>query len=102
MQTPSADFLSKEIEEPFPPDVLLFDAFLGLTASIITEMTCKDPVLSRLYSALQAAFCGGDDFRAYVQRAFELSISHGCITRGDRVVVPVSARAQAMMLVHAG
>lgn len=73
-----------------------------LTASTTAVMTGKDPVLSRLYSTLQASAVGSlrddddDDFRVYVQRASELNISHSCITFRDCVVVLVATRGQAM------
>lgn len=102
-------FLPEEIEKPAPSgDVFLFNAFPGppLAAFTIARMTGKDPMLPQLYSALQAGTVeplrGDDDFRAHVQRGSEFSISHGCMIWGNCLVVPVAARAQAMMLVHAG
>lgn len=62
------------------------------------------PLLSWPYAALKVdtvkSLRGQYNFRAYTQRASERSISHGCMTSGDRVVVPVVTRAQDMMLVH--
>lgn len=107
---PSAGFpIPKEIEEPSPPgDVLLFDAFPGLplTVSTIAQMTIENPVLLLLYSTLQAgrveSLHGDDSFRHYVKHMSQLSMPHGCITWGGRVVIPVAARAQVMALAHAG
>lgn len=62
-------------------------------------------MLSDLHSVLQdgtVESLRGDDFTAYVQHASELSISHGCIASGDRVVFSVAARAQTIALVHTG
>lgn len=102
----NADALSQcsfpeDIDEPSHTfDVLLFDAFPGppLTASTIPQMTENDPLPTHACTPLRKPAQQGlrgddDDFGLYLQRVLELTISHECITWGNRGVFCVTACA---------
>lgn len=71
----------------------------------IAELTEQDKVLTLVYQAIHHGRLGElnkEECRAYKSIAHELSTLNGCLTRGSRVVIPSTARAQVLDLLHAG
>lgn len=95
-------------DEPCPPgDVLMIEALPAspLTAKKIASLTLQDPILSQVFKALQQGNTDhfeGERFFPYKKKLAELSTQRGCVIWGSRVVIPSSARSEAMELLHAG
>ena len=77
---------------------------LPVTAEDIRQNTLSDPFLQNIYSYISHGFPRkvDDSIKPYLMCAPELSLTDGCIMRGQRVVVPTTLRQQVLKELHEG
>ncbi|XP_064475427.1 uncharacterized protein K02A2.6-like [Ornithodoros turicata] len=109
----NADILSRlplpstDDEPCHQADVLMFEALSRppLTAEEISSATQSDPVLSEVYTAIEAGTLyelRDAQFRQFRARVTEFSFHRGCILRGSRVVIPQSKKKSGKAGVRVG
>ena len=77
---------------------------LPITASVIQNECSKDPVLSKVLERTQHGWpqVSAVGLEPFISKRHELSIFHGCIMWGIRVVVPHKLRNQILHELHEG
>ncbi|KAL1446675.1 hypothetical protein MTO96_028789 [Rhipicephalus appendiculatus] len=93
-----------ELEPPLG-DILLLEAApeVPLDSTKITAWTRTDPVLSRVHRWILQGWPSGkvpEEFRPFVARKNELPTYRNCVLWGSRVVIPCSAQAQVLDILH--
>jgi len=80
-----------------------FDVGSAITSVQIQQKTRVDPVLSRAHSYLLHGWpnkISDPSFMPYSARKSELSVDHGCVLRGARVIVPPVLQEQVLTELH--
>lgn len=69
----------------------------------IAESTRKDPVLARLLAALRGnwQYCSEQELEPFWRVRASLSVEHGCVLHGARVLVPAALRPRVLRALHA-
>ncbi|XP_046397971.1 uncharacterized protein K02A2.6-like [Ischnura elegans] len=109
----NADFLSRlPIDQdgddsfPDPAGILLLEEAppsSALTASSIAEVTQRDPVLSIVLDCILRGrqFSSDPAVQTFLRgHGGSLSVTSGCLLRGDRVVIPAALRPSVLQLLH--
>ena len=93
----------KTVQESDVTDVFYMDV-LPITASVIQNECSKDPILSKVLERTQHGWpqVSPVGLEPFFSKRHELSIFHGCITWGIRVVVPHKLRNQILHELHEG
>merc|ERR1712173_408921 len=76
----------------------------AISLKTIKKMTKMDTVLSQVKEAIQARKpCPpGNQYRPFTKVYDELTVEHGVVVRGQRVVVPQGATQDCIELAHRG
>ena len=109
----NADALSRlplkttSLETPQPPELVLLMNHLGespVTARHIRVWTRRDPILSKVKDYIERGWPTERDreLSDYRSKRTELSVYHGCILWGARVVVPPQGRKTVLQELHEG
>ena len=78
---------------------------LPLTSDKLRTATRNDSVLGRVLRLIQKGWpstCPSEDLKPYYSRSTELSVVHGCIMWGVRVIVPKKLQPQVLLELHQG
>ena len=92
---------------PVPAELVLLVEHLNdspITAKQFETWTWKDPVLSTVLQYVRTGWperCG-EELKSYSSKSTELSVHHGCLLWGARVVVPPKARDAVLTELHEG
>ena len=94
-------------DTPKPPELVLLMNHLGespVTARHIRVWTRRDPILSKVKDYIQRGWPSERDkeLSDYRAKRTELSVYHGCILWGARVVVPHQGRKAVLQELHEG
>ena len=76
---------------------------LPVTPQMISSETRKDPILGRVFAAIQSGKWPHDkETQPYYTKRNELSVCQGCIVWGPRVIVPKRHQKSVLRLLHEG
>ena len=81
---------------PSPGDLILLTSHLSeqlITSERISQLTDKDPVLSRVRRFVLHGWADGSpgaEVKPYYDRRYELSVLAGCVVWGARIVIPLT------------
>ncbi|XP_053150140.1 uncharacterized protein K02A2.6-like [Hemicordylus capensis] len=95
---------SEVLDEP-GHQVLMIEALPGppVTAVDIARETGRDPMLARVQKWVQQGWPAkppADEFRVFHQKKDKLSLEHGCLLWGQRVVIPEGLRHKVLRVLH--
>ena len=91
---------------PDPPEIVLLMDHLDCSPVRATEIkkeTAHNPLLSRVLQFILHGWpdsCNSDELKPYWSKRLELSAQGGCLTWGNRVVVPPSLRQRILLQLH--
>ena len=76
-----------------------------ISSETVTRETRKDPVLSKVFQYTVDGWpkkvdSNSDEMKQYERRQDELSIEHGCLTWGNRVIIPTKLRKSVLEMLH--
>ena len=109
----NADALSRlplpqtQTESSTPPELVLLMDHLDdspVTARHIQTWTRRDPVLSKVMHYVERGWpsTSEESLSTYSAKRNELSIFHGCVMWGSRVVIPPQGRSTVLQELHEG
>lgn len=98
--------LPSDADEPHgSADILMIEAIERptLAAKNVAHLTLRDPLLSKVYQAVQSGSSKRlteGQYATYGSRFNEMSTHKGCVLWGSRVVIRNEAQPAAMKLLH--
>ena len=92
---------------PVPGETVLMLDTLQMSpvnAARVKLWTDQDPILSDLWQFLLSGSptVKGEEFAPYLRRQEELTLQNGCISRGNRVLIPSAGEKAVLELLHSG